>query len=323
MVKKFIVIIFLSLGIYFLLDGMRCQYYVKKAVDLKSIDVNELQEQLCVCGTVEYFVGTPSTMDGEGKIYPICVENAWRGDDYYLACVNEKKNQFVCLEVPRTYVKDFEQSLDKNLKSQYNLECKVVKETVYSPEILDIYYENFQDKIIYNHGYILKIVDYEMEEDKLPRGVVLFITAMIVLISYTISYKEERYVSEKDVDLAKNDKVVLEYEIRKIITNTLEKKIVMQNKWRIQKKKIFVEGILLQIIVLVYGACRFWGMLYAICLLSAMLLFHISIFAMFSQNKISVFLAQKRGYHTLKKQMMLNEKILDIYNGKLMDVLKE
>lgn len=316
MVKKIFVIIFLSMGMYFLLDGMLCQYYINKTVDLKNVDVNELQERLYVQGTVEYFVGGPSKMEGDENIYPICTVNAWTGDCYYLACVNEKKNQFVCIEVGETFIKDFEQSLDKNLKSQYNLECKAVKETEFNRDTLGTYYENFQDKIIYNQDYILKIVDYKMEEGKLSRGVALFIAAMTVLALYVNAYHEERYVSENDVDDARKDTVVIEGEISKIIAEALKKKIAMENKWRVKKKKICIDVFFLLIMALVYLVCDFERILYVICLLSGMLLFHISIFAMFSQNKIVVCLAQKRGYDTLKKQMMLNEKILDIYNGK-------
>lgn len=320
--KKIFVILFLAVGFYFLLDGIQSNYYIEHCFYFDDLDVNQVWEKQYVRGNVDYFLGVKPPKEMVGGI--ICVEDAITGEASHLACFNEVKNQFGCVIFSSQYEKDFLQSLNSDFVSSNDFFCKVEFNKGWSNYMLDKYYEYFDEDIIYNKNFIFKVVDENRERDKLFHGSILFLSGVIVWVMWLFSYREEYFVSRQDVDYAKKDKVVQENEITKIIKNEWIKKMIMMNKWNRQKRKVFLECIVLMLVIVIYCECHRAVLLCVIAIILAIFFVDLSIFLLLFDNHIfSNYLSRKKGYLNLKKQIDLQEELLNIYYQKRNFIQKE
>lgn len=330
--KRIIVIAVLALGIYKFIDGIISFYHINNIGEMKDIQLSDLRYRQYFEGNIDYIVGTESKMEGEeGILYPICVENVTTDihfeDRYYLACIDEEENNYVCIVVPRKFLKKFENFYypEKDyLACDYYFKCKVVNSTSFSDELLKTYHEIFDRDININKSKILKIVDYHYEQKRLMIGICIFVCSLIVLGIFLYSREHYHYeIRKEDELLAIKNEFIIEPELIKIISLENEKNYEMKAIYMKLKKRWKVSLIISFITFIIYAILYSNILLCVVSVFMSTFILNYAEFIAVSKNKLAKWLAKKRNSSILEEQIEHSDAVLAIYYSKLHELRSE
>lgn len=299
-------------GSILLFGGISNKNHIRDCKPLDLIKFNEISSGDYVSGNIQSLLGNESSFDGKHLLYPFCNTDCWSREEEYVACVNKVETKYICIKVSSKFLTDLKKSINSDLSSNYLLYGKVKKTTSYDTTIINSFKENVKgsEKIIFDE-YVIEVVDFNKETEKIVQGIVVLLSGVLILIFYIktgklITLDNTQAIVNQNLAIDNQKKNCTGRMIRDIGTLELllsEEKSEnegLKNKYKAIKNRTVLNLILSIVLMLIFSYIRLE--IIFLCLIYTFLVFLKSLFLLWinSDLKLATAIAKRNSHDPLK-----------------------